>query len=330
MSTRTERQDNKALNDKHTKILKELMMQSDNRKCSDCRKRDPRWASWNLGIFFCIRCSGIHRSLGTHISKDLYWEHDWPRDMEPPESNIDQFIRAKYERKQYCMKGPIPDPDTLGVGNTRKDVAVAWHERTDACSTSFPKFASFASIPSQSIQPLHASQLPSGSASLFSSNISAVAPQPATMKVGLGSGMSPLTNQPTMTPTNAFGDFSNFSSSNSAAVPPMQTSRSSFSDFGGFQSVPATQRIVDLPSNPVSTHAAPPTQKSSGIPDFAGFSIPSNGSSVPNASFSVSKPILETHLLHEIQLRMNGLHSNEAILLLHVCLLGLSIHIQQY
>ena len=30
---------------------------------------DPRWASWNLGIFVCIRCSGIHRGMGTHISR---------------------------------------------------------------------------------------------------------------------------------------------------------------------------------------------------------------------------------------------------------------------
>lgn len=30
---------------------------------------DPRWASWNLGVFLCIRCSGIHRGMGTHISK---------------------------------------------------------------------------------------------------------------------------------------------------------------------------------------------------------------------------------------------------------------------
>ncbi len=33
--------------------------------------RGPRWASVNLGIFVCIQCSGIHRSLGVHISKVL-------------------------------------------------------------------------------------------------------------------------------------------------------------------------------------------------------------------------------------------------------------------
>lgn len=40
---------------------------------------DPSWASLNLGVLVCIECSGIHRNLGTHLSRirslDL---DDWP------------------------------------------------------------------------------------------------------------------------------------------------------------------------------------------------------------------------------------------------------------
>lgn len=38
--------------------------------CADCGSGSKvEWASLNLGIIVCIECSGIHRSLGTHISK---------------------------------------------------------------------------------------------------------------------------------------------------------------------------------------------------------------------------------------------------------------------
>mmetsp|Transcript_11479 Transcript_11479/g.19261 ORF Transcript_11479/g.19261 Transcript_11479/m.19261 type:complete len:94 (+) Transcript_11479:72-353(+) len=50
------------------KRLEALLKLPDNQICADCRKRGPRWASANLGTFFCIECSGIHRNLGVHIS----------------------------------------------------------------------------------------------------------------------------------------------------------------------------------------------------------------------------------------------------------------------
>ncbi|EEP82934.1 conserved hypothetical protein [Uncinocarpus reesii 1704] len=41
-----------------------------NNWCADCGSSSKvEWVSINLGIVLCIECSGIHRSLGTHISK---------------------------------------------------------------------------------------------------------------------------------------------------------------------------------------------------------------------------------------------------------------------
>ncbi|EEF39221.1 ADP-ribosylation factor GTPase-activating protein AGD12 [Ricinus communis] len=51
--------------------LKDLLLKSDNRFCADCAAPDPKWASANIGVFICLKCCGVHRSLGTHISKVL-------------------------------------------------------------------------------------------------------------------------------------------------------------------------------------------------------------------------------------------------------------------
>ncbi|KAJ1737965.1 hypothetical protein LPJ72_000034 [Coemansia sp. Benny D160-2] len=37
--------------------------------CVDCGRKGPEWAAINLGVLMCIECSGIHRSLGVHVSK---------------------------------------------------------------------------------------------------------------------------------------------------------------------------------------------------------------------------------------------------------------------
>lgn len=33
-----------------------------------CSSR-PTWASINCGVFVCMRCAGVHRGLGVHVSK---------------------------------------------------------------------------------------------------------------------------------------------------------------------------------------------------------------------------------------------------------------------
>ncbi|KAL0480863.1 membrane-associated protein [Acrasis kona] len=41
----------------------------DNEVCCDCSCGETTWASTTFGCFLCINCSGVHRSLGTHVSK---------------------------------------------------------------------------------------------------------------------------------------------------------------------------------------------------------------------------------------------------------------------
>jgi hypothetical protein len=51
-----------------------------NPACADCGAPGPDWAVINAGVAVCIQCSGIHRSLGVHVSKVRSLTLDrWPR-----------------------------------------------------------------------------------------------------------------------------------------------------------------------------------------------------------------------------------------------------------
>ncbi|POS84795.1 hypothetical protein EPUL_003919 [Erysiphe pulchra] len=125
----------------NAQTIKSLLKLEGNKTCADCkRNKHPRWASWNIGVFICIRCSGIHRGMGTHISRvksvDLdawtdeqlqnilkwgnlrankYWEAKLATGHIPSESKIENFIRTKYESKRWVLEDNIPDPSTLEV-----------------------------------------------------------------------------------------------------------------------------------------------------------------------------------------------------------------------
>ena len=119
---------------KAKQVLNQLLKDPNNCYCADCKtSHNPRWASWSLGVFICIKCAGTHRSLGTHISKvksvdldtwglehveklvyfknngiaNTYYEGKLTKNSPdqtkyiPNQSQLSSFIRTKYEMKKW-------------------------------------------------------------------------------------------------------------------------------------------------------------------------------------------------------------------------------------
>ncbi|XP_043529664.1 stromal membrane-associated protein 1 isoform X1 [Frieseomelitta varia] len=137
MTSRLEKERSKQIQEKCQNLLIEMLRDEDNKYCVDCDAKGPRWASWNLGIFLCIRCAGIHRNLGVHISKvksvnlDTWtpeqvvslqqmgnsraravYEANLPDSFRRPQTvcSLESFIRAKYEHKKYIAREWVPPP----------------------------------------------------------------------------------------------------------------------------------------------------------------------------------------------------------------------------
>ncbi|KAJ2575549.1 hypothetical protein EV177_010989, partial [Coemansia sp. RSA 1804] len=54
---------------RHQQLVSLLHQDEANTRCADCGAPHPEWCSLSLACLVCIECSGIHRSLGTHVSK---------------------------------------------------------------------------------------------------------------------------------------------------------------------------------------------------------------------------------------------------------------------
>jgi len=145
--------------------LFKIMKLPGNSICADCDNPNPEWASVNLGIFICISCSGAHRNLGTHISKvrsctlddwddemvtfmklhgnekeNAYWEGSLPKSVKKPTAKDGQterqnFIHAKYERKEYIEKKPEIEMVFLSWENENRSIGFVELETTATLST---------------------------------------------------------------------------------------------------------------------------------------------------------------------------------------------------
>ncbi|EAT88563.2 hypothetical protein SNOG_03358 [Parastagonospora nodorum SN15] len=145
------------------KLLKQVRdAEPSNKVCADCGSEiKVDWVSINLGIIICIECSGIHRSLGTHITKvrsltldvtsftpdiveillkignrisNLIWEARLDPAQKPgPMSTREQrlhFITAKYSDRAYVS----PISPTMSHYNNPEDMLLASVKKNDIAS----------------------------------------------------------------------------------------------------------------------------------------------------------------------------------------------------
>lgn len=134
------------------KALNGLLRDPGNSCCADCKNSShPRWASWSLGVFVYIKCAGVHRSLGTHISKvksvDLdIWQEEHlvnlvkmksnseankileaklPEELRRPildTNKLQNFIRNKYENRKW-----VGTPRETAAGSPPAEASPAPH-----------------------------------------------------------------------------------------------------------------------------------------------------------------------------------------------------------
>lgn len=136
---------------KNQRRLQILLASKGNRRCADCISDErPTWASINCGVFICMKCAGIHRGLGVHVSQvrscnldswkteevefmsrtgnrvaNSFWEAKMPPKLKPrgDDPNLASFIRRKYQNREWA-DGAWP-PEKPSVQDEHIQPAVA-------------------------------------------------------------------------------------------------------------------------------------------------------------------------------------------------------------
>lgn len=242
--------------ERNQKALSELALKPGNDSCADCKTRNPRWASHNLGIFICVNCASIHRKIGTHVSKvksltmDL-WTKEQVENMRqvgniksnqkynpdevrnpPPtnmidaerDSDLEKFIRDKYEFKRFVSRADIGRAD---ISRPDRSAVVAAHLGPSRSASSVRSSASSSSFSrSQTLPPTKPSLTPATSAPAAPARaptLPASAPVGTSMTRSVSQPVPPQTQlQPPQPPPGVWFDLASLQGSTGTSTLPLQ------------------------------------------------------------------------------------------------------------
>ncbi|KAI0693678.1 hypothetical protein C8T65DRAFT_720818 [Cerioporus squamosus] len=293
---------NKITAERNQRILLELATQPGNDICADCKTRNPRWASYNLGIFICVNCASIHRKMGTHISKVKSLTLDtWTKEQvefmksmgnlksnahynpdeirHPPptnmidaerDSDLEKYIRSKYQYKSYVPRS-AQVAALLGPSRSAADRLSSTSSRSQTMSSS-----SSASTSTSTSTP-------------SSSKVSASPSLPPTTPASTLSSTNPLrtqsqmrsASQPVVVPATA-----QTTQQRPATQPPQpQTSSPLWNDLAQLQA-PASNSSLPL------QYASPATTQPISIPTSnpSGLAVPNQFSKPRHGAFAGAAP----------------------------------------
>ncbi|XP_063240001.1 arf-GAP domain and FG repeat-containing protein 1 isoform X2 [Bacillus rossius redtenbacheri] len=233
----------KKQDEKHLKILRELVSLPSNKECFDCHQRGPTYVNMTIGSFVCTSCSGMLRGLTPpHRVKSISMATFSPEEIElirargneycrrtwlglydantsdtKDEQQVKAFMVAKYEKKRYYLEPAAASEGPAGFSPPPAQSRSRTSTPTPAAAAAFPEVRPLAHLLGQGVRPLaFAAQAPSDPANMFTPDKS---PSEFTADFGRPDPFTPSPQLTSGSSEASFADFDNNPVFSQASMP---------------------------------------------------------------------------------------------------------------